>query len=98
MDRIQKLLREIKNDRSIMAVRYKSSFLDNVANIFEKHGFGTAKVFLLEKQKSRELRRDQAHAILKILEKFENIPEIVTNRSIGRMIIKTLIVLTKTEV
>jgi len=92
MDRIQKLLSEIKNDRSLMGVRYSSSFLNNVGEIFERHGFGTTKVFLLEKR-SRE-----ADAILKIVNKLETIPEIGRNRSIGRMIIKTLITLKRTEV
>ena len=91
MDKIQKLLKEIQNDRSLMGVRYSYSFLNNVGEIFERHGFGTTKVFLLEKR-SRE-----ADAILKILGKFENIPDIVRNRSIGRTIIKTLENLKGTE-
>jgi len=92
MDRIQTLLKEIQNDRTLMDVRYTPRFLNNVAEIFERYGFGTTKVFLLEKR-SRE-----AYAILKIVDKFETIPEIVRDRSIGRMIIKTLITLRRTEV
>lgn len=91
MDRIQRLLREIQNDRSLMDIRYSSSFLNSVGEIFERYGFGTTKVFLLEKC-SRE-----ADALLRIVDKL-NIPEIVRNRSIGRMIIKTLITLKRTEV
>ena len=94
MDRIQRLLREIQNDRSLMDIRYSSSFLNRVGEIFERYGFGTTKVFLLEKR-SRE-----ADALLKIIDKIENenITEIVRNRSIGRMVIKTLITLKRTEV
>ena len=92
MDRIQRLLREIQNDRSLMDVHYTRASLNKTAEIFERYGFGTTKVFLLEKR-SRE-----ADALLKIVYKFENIPDIVRNRSIGRMIIKTLITLRRTEV
>lgn len=92
MDRIQRLLREIQNDRSLMDVHYTRASLNNTAEIFERYGFGTTKVFLLEKR-SRE-----AYALLKIVDKFETIPDIVRNRSIGRMIIKTLITLRRTEV
>ena len=84
MDRIQTLLKEIQNDRSLMDVHYTRASLNNTAEIFERYGFGTTKVFLLEK------RSKEADALLKILGKFENIPEIVINRSIGRTIIKTL--------
>lgn len=60
-----------------------------MGEVFEKHGFGVTKMFLLEKRKRKGLKY-QADALLEIIKKFEDYNEIKQNRSIGRYIIKTL--------
>lgn len=101
MDKIEKLLEEIKNDESIWkdktgrSIEFSSKFLNNVGEIFEKYGFGTTKVYLVN-QVGRE--RSQAFSMQKVLEKMKEYPEIINNRAIGRYIIKTLDTLKKLEV
>lgn len=89
MDVIEKLIEEIKSDRKVQRTNFRSNFLNNAGEVFEKHGFGVAKTFLLEKRERRDLRY-QADALLDVIERFEKINEIKQNRSIGRYIIKTL--------
>lgn len=95
MDNIERLLKEIKEDQSIWKdkfgeIRFSGKFLATVAEIFEKHGFGTTKVYLVNQS-----GRDKAYAfkMLIVLEKFKKYPEIEHNRAIGRYIIKTLEIL-----
>ncbi len=101
MDSIDRLLREIKEDQSIWKTKegkptfFSGKFLDTVGEIFEKHGFGTTKVYLIN-QSGRD--RTQAHSMLLVLEKLKKYPEIVNNRAIGRYIFKTLDTLKKMEV
>lgn len=107
MDNIEKLLKEIKEDESIWKERRRdgssfhiqltSGFLNDVADVFEKHGFGTTKTFLFEKSDRRELK-SQANSLLKVIAKFENYHEIRANRTKGRLVIKTLNALKKMEV
>lgn len=98
MDVIERLLDEVKNDKKVQECRYFSSnFLNNVADVFEKHGFGTTKTFLWEKQ-SRGNLKYQATALLSVLEKLEECEQIKQNRSLGRYIIKTLITIKSKEV
>jgi hypothetical protein len=93
MDNIEKLLSAIKQDASIWSgpggsqVYFSGKFLDTVGEIFEKHGFGTTKVYLIN-QSGRD--RVQAGRLLKVIEKFQNCPEVTSNRAIGRYVIKTL--------
>jgi hypothetical protein len=99
MDNIERLLKEIKEDLSIWKerrrdgrsfnIQFSSNFLNDVAEVFEKHGFGTTKTFLLDKREKRKLR-SQANSLLKVIAKFEKYPEIRANRAKGRLIIKTL--------
>lgn len=91
MDNVEKLLSQIKNDIDIMKVKFTARFLDNAADVLEKHGFGTCKTFLHEKQSRDEELRDQATAILRVLDKVEEYPDIKTNRKVMRLIIKALI-------
>jgi len=92
MDLIESLMEEIKSDEKVQRTNFKSNFLNNVADVLEKHGFGTTKTFLLEKRERRSLHY-QADALLSVIEKLEKCDEIRQNRSIGRYIIKTLIAL-----
>lgn len=101
MDNIERLLKEIKEDQSIWKSRddrpiyFSGKFLDTVGEVFEKHGFGTTKVYLIN-QSGRD--RTQASGMLHVLEKLKKYPEIITNRAIGRYIIKTLETLKRMEV
>jgi|Deesub1362A_J573_1020465.scaffolds.fasta_scaffold01072_6 hypothetical protein len=87
MDVIEKLINEIKADPRIKKAKFKSSFLNNIAEIFEKYGYGTTKMVLLEKAERGEL---QAKPLLLVLEKLNACEEIRRRRSIGRYVIKTL--------
>ena len=100
MDNIEKLLREIKEDPAVWnpgrgPLSFSGKFLDTVGEIFEKHGFGTTKVYLMN-QSGRD--RGQALGLKRVLEKFERCPEIMANRAIGRYVIKTLETLKRMEV
>jgi len=100
MDRIEKLLKEIKGDPKVWEfehrpIRYSGKFLDTVGGIFEKYGFGVTKTYLLN-QVGRD--RTQAMSMKRVVDKMEQYPEIVGNRAIGRYIIKTVQVLQKMEV
>lgn len=88
MDNVDRVLAEIKGDSEIMRVRF-SGFLDDVANILERHGFGITKAFLLERQERKGLRA-QASALLKVLEKIEKYPDVSANREVGRLIIRAI--------
>ena len=93
MDDVEKLLNEIKEDESVVKTRFSANFLDSVSEIYEKHGFGATKAFLLDKQQRRELKK-QATALLNVLNKFEKYPRVKDDRRIGRIIIKILGTLT----
>ena len=90
MDEIEMLLKKIKNDREIKNTRYFSSnFLANVGEVFERYGFEETRLFLLDRKKSQ--LKDQATALLKVLEMMKDIEKIKRNRSIGRYVFKNMI-------
>lgn len=102
MDRIEKLIKEIKDDQSIWqdgqgrSTRFSGKFLNSVGDIFEQHGFGVTKVYL-QNQSDRE-NKGQAIALLKVLKKMESYQEMKSNRAIGRYIMKSLQTLRRMEV
>lgn len=90
MDAIEQVIKDIRGNKDVLNCKfYSANFLNNVADVFERHGFGATKVFLLDKKQRRELTH-QAQAIQGVLRIMENSDEIKQNRSIGRYIIKTL--------
>lgn len=89
MDEVEKLIKEITEDRDFQRTNFKSGFLNNVAEVFERYGFGETKIFLIDKEK-RDATRWQAKTLLKVIEKFEEYPRIRQDRSTGRLIIKML--------
>ena len=101
MDNIERLLKEIKDDQKIWKMRdgkqvsFTGKFLDTVGEIFEKHGFGTTKLYLTN-QTGRD--RTQAVSMLLILDKLKGSQEVINNRAIGRYIIKTVDMLKRMEV
>lgn len=88
MDNVEKVILEIEADNEIMKVRF-TGLLDTTADELEKHGFGSTKAFLLEKQSHAGLK-DQARALLKVLEKLEKYPDISADGKTARLIIKAI--------
>ncbi len=103
MDRIEKLLKDIKDDNSIWKdrrgdpIKFSNKVLNDVGDIFEKHGFGVTRIYLTN-QKFRSQEKNQAESLLKVLKIMETCLEIINNRAIGRYIIKTLDNIKKMEV
>lgn len=96
MDRIERLLQEVRKDPSIMKYRYTTAFLNAAANFFDKYGVGGTRVFLMEKLQRGE---SQANGILNLFKRFDEYPEVKNNRIMGRLFIKSLITIkTKKEV
>src|SRR3972149_8958621 len=77
MDNIERLLQRIKSDNAIWKmrdgreIRFSGKFLDTVGEIFERHGFGTAKIYL-KNQVGRE--RTEAISLLKVMDMLESCP------------------------
>jgi hypothetical protein len=94
-DPIEKLIEEIRLSSEVQHARFANSFLNNVAEVFERDGFGATRAFLLEKRERYELRA-QAEALLKVLDMMGKHPEIRQRRAIGRTIIKAIIALKST--
>ena len=88
MDNVENVLSEIEADNDIMKVRF-TGLLDTTADELEKHGFGSTKAFLLEKQ-GRAGLKDQARALLKVLEKLEKYPDVSADGKTARLIIKAV--------
>lgn len=88
MDNVGVLLNEISRMPELASLdRRAGGFLNDVAEIYERHGPGTTKAFLLTQQARRRL---EVPLLLKVLDKFEACPEVRLNRSVGRQIIKCL--------
>lgn len=88
MDNVEKVILEIENDNQIMKVEF-TGLLHTTADMREKHGFGLTKAFLLEKQGHAD-SKDQARALLKVLEKLEKYPDIGADGKTARLIIKAV--------
>jgi hypothetical protein len=96
MDNIEKIIMELKKEKEKWkwvekqnreSEKFSSKFLETTGEIFEKHGFGTTKLYLIN-QSGKE--RNPAKSLLKVIEILERYPEIINNRAIGRYIIKSL--------
>jgi len=92
-DPIEHVIQEIKNCRQFKTARQKRrlkpNFLNNVAEIFENHGFETTRIYLLDKRNKRDMKK-QSEAVLTVLEMMRKCPSIHQHRAIGRQVIKTL--------
>lgn len=96
VDDIQALCERIRGSDRVWKqrgeqVRYSASFLDTVGGILATHGFGVADVFLTTREERRESA--QAAGLKEVLRLFQMCPRIQRNRAIGRLIIKSLLVL-----
>ncbi len=89
MDSVGVLLNEISRMPELASLERgrAGGFLNDVAGIYERHGPGTTKAFLLTRQARGRL---EVPLLLKVLDKFEACPEVRLNRSVGRQIIKCL--------
>lgn len=95
-DSFEKLIEDIRQSPEVQRAHLKNNFLNTVGEVFERDGFGTTRIFLLDKRSRRELR-DQAEALLRVLELMIGHPEIQQRRAIGRTIIRTLIAIKGSE-
>ena len=94
MDAVGTLLDTIAKMPELARMDWKAgSFLNDVAEIYERHGAGVTRAYLLTQSGRRN--RPEAPMLLKIIDKFENCAEVRTNRAIGRQIIKCLFELKK---
>jgi hypothetical protein len=89
-DPIAEILRKLHADTRIQQTRFTPTFLNQAGLVFERHGFGTAKDFLLDKAERYDLR-EQANVLLEaVLPVLESCEQVRQRRALGRMIIKTL--------
>ena len=70
--------------------RFTQKFLSAAAEVFEFHGFETTRVFLMNKKEKQDTRQ-QAAALLAVLDCLRDCEMIQKHRPIGRKIINTLI-------
>jgi len=88
MDRVEKLLDEIRRLPELARLdRRASSFLNDVAEIYERDGAGVAKTYLLKQQAKRQI---EVRVLLSVIERLEACAEVRVRRAIGRQVIKCL--------
>jgi hypothetical protein len=89
MDKVALLLEEISRMPEVASLdRAAPSFLNDVAEVYERHGGGATRAFLLAQIGRRN--KPEVPVLLKLVEKLDSCPEVRTNRAIGRQIIKCL--------
>lgn len=94
MDNVSNLLKAISQMPEMASLdRRAGSFLNAVAEIYERHGGGATRAYLLNLVGRRD--RTEVPALLKVIEKLDACAEVRTNRAIGRQIIKCLAELKK---
>lgn len=94
MDAVGSLLDNIAKMPELARLDWKAgSFLNDVAEIYERHGPGATRAFLLTQRGRRN--RPEAPLLLKLIDQFDRCVEVRTNRAIGRQIIKCLFELKK---
>ncbi|MEO0131445.1 MAG: hypothetical protein ABIK73_00675 [candidate division WOR-3 bacterium] len=87
MDEVDEIIEQIKNDSTLKGNEFSSSILNALGEIFEEKGVGASKVFLLSKFNEDDNERKRLLKVISILEKSS---AIMQDRSIGRLIIKSL--------
>jgi hypothetical protein len=92
VDNVAKLLDQISQLPEMASLDGRAGkFLNEVAEIYERHGAGVTEAYLLNQQgKKREVP-----LLAKVLRLFQTCPPVGTNRGIGRQIIKCLFELKK---
>ena len=95
-DPIEPVIQRVKQCEAVQRAwssnALRSSFLNAVAEVFENHGFETARLYVLRKREQTGMR-DQAEALLEVLQTMKPCEAIRQRRAIGATVIKTLDVL-----
>ena len=94
MDEIQELTDRIRASGEVWGdlgrpTHFSSKFLNTVADIFEREGFGVTEAYLTDKAKEPQSRA-QVKALRAVLRLLQECPMVVQRRSVGRLIIKSL--------
>lgn len=90
IDPIERLIEDIRQCPEVQSTHFSNNFLNAVGEVFERDGFGTTRIFLLEKRERQDLRHQSA-ALLKVIDLMTDHPEVRQRRALGRTIIKSLI-------
>lgn len=88
MDKVKRLLDEISRIPELRAFK-AGRLLNDVAEIYERHGAGVTRAYLLNR------KAEERGLLIKIIDKLEACPDTRSNRAIGRQIIKCLFELRK---
>lgn len=72
MDEIDELIKEFKANNNIKKTRFTRTLINETGKIYEIHGYGAAKMFLLSKQQDRRKKRE-INVLLNILEKINQL-------------------------
>ena len=85
----EELWTHIANNPRVNKTRFNPYFLTQTGEILSKRGFHEARMFLWDSCRDRRLR-EQAEAILYVINLMESASEIRLDRSKGRFIIKQI--------
>jgi len=89
-DPIEEVLNQLRRKPGVQRGRFSSSFLNKVADVFEREGFATTELFLRDKMEQDTTRR-QARVILEdVIPVLKACERIRQNRTVGRLVIKSL--------
>lgn len=89
-DPVGEVIETLRQNPRLRSARLNRNFLHNVAEVFEREGFATTRLFLNDK-KGQSQTRVQAEILLQeVLPALERCSRIVHNRAIGRYVIKAL--------
>jgi len=92
-DPIKDVIESIKKQHAVIEALQKdwlkSSFLNNIGDIFENHPFEVSRRWLIDKSNQTGMR-GQAEALLAVLDCMETVEYIRRKPAVGRLIIKTL--------
>lgn len=90
-DPIEAAIREIANSPLVReSKKLSSSFLNNVADVFEIYGFAVTKLYLQDRIGRGRESENQARILLAALNCLEKVEMVRRHRAIGRLIIKNL--------
>jgi hypothetical protein len=88
-DPLEELIKKIQSRGDIINTHFSSSRLNLVGEVFERDGFGAARLYLLEKL-GRDDAGGQATALLDVLALMCDCPAIGQRRALGRILFKVL--------
>ena len=89
MDDTQKVMNQIYKSHLMGRIKFDTTFLNNVAMIFLKRGFGVTEAYLLEKSARKDMK-EQSEKLLGVLTELGKSSYIRNDRAIGSQIIKIL--------